>query len=124
MGYLNNPLGVSSNHWLIEVRLPVEARAQALTGTLGEMTDVKSLPAMNVAVASEPLGQVDPEPVIHHLYSWINKRGYIVAGRLWQSVVCNGTGEYPQMSTRFMIPVYSHISATGSNSADRRNLPI
>jgi hypothetical protein len=54
----------------------------SLAGTLSEMTDVKSLPAMNVTVASKPLGQADPEPVIRHLYSWINKQGYIVAGRL------------------------------------------
>lgn len=88
------------------------------------MTDVKSLPAMKVAVATKMPGQADPEPVIQCLYSWINKRGYVIVGRLWQSIVCNKTGDYAQMSTEFIIPIYSQIKGTGSDSVVRYALPI
>ena len=124
MGYLNNPSDISSDHWLIEIRLPVDAKALAFAGKLGGMTDVKSVPAMKVAVAAKPLGQADPEAVIRHLSAWINRRRYIIAGRLWQSVVCNGTGDDCRMSTEFVIPVYSQRAAAGSHSKALRNLPI
>jgi hypothetical protein len=44
--YLNNPQSISSEHWLTEIRIPVDKEALKLTGTLGEMTDVKTLPAV------------------------------------------------------------------------------
>lgn len=61
--YLNNPGLVSSEHWLTEVRIPVSKNALKLAGTLGEMTDIKALPAMEVAVAVKPEGQTDPGPI-------------------------------------------------------------
>ena len=103
--YLNNAASVSSEHWLIEIRIPVDASALEFTGTLGDMTDVKNIPAMKVAVAVKPKGQTNPEPVIHSLYSWINQRGYVAVDRMWQSIISNETGDYTKMKTEFMIPI-------------------
>ena len=105
-GYLNNPLLVSGDHWLIEIRIPVAMDALEFAGTLGEMTDVKLMPAMKVVSAVKPEGQLDPGPVIRGLYTLINQRGYRVAGRMWQTVHCNdGSEDYSQTRTEFMIPV-------------------
>lgn len=104
-GYLNNAKYVSSEHWLIEIRIPVDASALELAGKLGNMTDVKNIPAMKVAVAIKPKGQTNPEPVIHSLYSWINQQGYVAVDRMWQSIISNETGDYTKMKTEFMIPI-------------------
>ena len=105
-GYLNNPLLVTDDHWLIEIRMPVPIEALELAGTLGEMTDVKLMPAMKVVTAVKPEGQLNPEPVIRCLYTLINQRGYRIAGGMWQSVLCNEDSEdYSKMRTEFMIPV-------------------
>ncbi len=105
-GYLNNPLLVSDDHWLIEIRIPVSMDSLKLAGTLGEMTDVKLMPAMKVVAAVKPEGQINPEPVIRGLYALINQRGYRIAGGMWQSVLCNKDSEdYSKMRTEFMIPV-------------------
>lgn len=104
-GYLNNPASVSSEHWLIEVRIPVNAEALSYAGTLGPMTDVKTLPAEKVAVAVKPRGYTNPVPVIQNLYSWINSKGYIVTGRMWQTVINSCGGDYSAMETEFMIPI-------------------
>lgn len=105
-GYLNNPLLVSDEHWLIEIRIPVSMDSLELAGTLGEMTDVKLMPAMKVVAAVKPEGQLNPEPIIRGLYALINQRGYRIAGGMWQSVLCNKDSEdYSKMRTEFMIPV-------------------
>jgi hypothetical protein len=105
-GYLNNPLLVSDDHWLIEIRVPVSYDALELAGTLGEMTDVKLMPAMKVVTAIKPEGQLNPEPVIRGLYALINQRGYRVAGRMWQMVPYNNcSADYSQTRTEFVIPI-------------------
>jgi len=105
-GYLNNPLLVSDDHWLIEIRIPVPMDALELAGTLGEMTDVKLVPAMKVVTAVKPEGQLDPGPVIRGLYALINQRGYRIAGGMWQTVLYNdGSEDYSRTRTEFMIPV-------------------
>jgi effector-binding domain-containing protein len=111
IGYLNNPLTVSPEHWLIEVRLPVDA------GRLGCMTDVKKLPAMKFAVAVKPQGQTNPEPAISSLFSWINQEDYVIAGRIWQSVLSNETGDYIKMKTEFMVPIKHRTTVTDSDFA-------
>jgi effector-binding domain-containing protein len=112
-GYLNNPHTQSPDHWLIEVRIPVSAVAMKLSGTLGSMTDVKILPAMKVAAAVKPKGQDNPETTISSLYSWIAKRGYRVAGDLWQSVPGDKQDNYTHMETEFMIPIESPAAIQG-----------
>lgn len=105
-GYLNNPLLVSGDHWLIEVRIPVAMDALKFAGTLGEMTDVKLIPAMKVVSAVKPEGQLDPGPVIRGLYSLINQRGYRVAGGMWQTILYDNSSEdYSLTKTEFIIPV-------------------
>ncbi len=104
-GYLNDPTSESMEHWLIEVRIPVDDSALSLAGTLGDMVDVKSVPAMQVVVATKPQGQSQPGYVIESLYSWINRNGYLAVDRIWQSVIENKTGDYKKMKTEFIIPI-------------------
>jgi effector-binding domain-containing protein len=108
-GYLNNPLSVSSGHWLIEIRLPVDVESLKYTGRLGPMTDIKKIPAMKFAVAVKPQGLTNPGAVISGLFSWIYREGYVVAGRMWQSVPVNVNemGNYIGMKTEFMVPIKS-----------------
>jgi len=104
--YLNNPEYVSSAHWLTEIRIPVGKDALKLAGTLGEMTDVKTLSALEVAVAVKPEGQADPGPVYASLYGWILKQGYMGVDTPCEKVLTNAmTGNYAQMKTEIMIPV-------------------
>jgi len=104
--YLNNPRRVSSEHWLTEIRIPVGKDALKLAGTLGEMTDVKQLPAMQVAVAVKPEGQADPAPVYDSLYSWIYKQGYMVVDSACEVFLSGAmTGNYAQMKSEIMVPI-------------------
>jgi DNA gyrase inhibitor GyrI len=73
--YLNNPQNVSSQHRLTEIRIPVDASALKLSGTLGEITDVKELPAMKVAVAIKPKDQADSASIYDSLYPLDYKAG-------------------------------------------------
>lgn len=104
--YLNNPKYVSSEHWLTEIRIPVDKEALKIAGTLGEMTDVKALPALEVAVAVKSQGQDDPGPIYENLYAWILKQGYAAVGGPRETFLTDGmTGNYAQMKTKIMIPV-------------------
>jgi len=104
--YLNSPKLVSSQHWLTEIRIPVGKEALKLAGTLGEMTDVKALPAMEVAVAIKPKGQGDPSSIYENLYAWIYKQGYVVTEGPRESFLTNAmAGNYAQMKSEIMVPV-------------------
>ena len=104
--YLNNPNQVSSEHWLTEIRIPVGKDALKIAGTLGEMTDVKTLPAMEMAVAVKPQGLADPSPIYKALYIWVAKQGYMVAGSCREVFLTNAmSGNYAQMKTEIMLPV-------------------
>lgn len=112
-GYLNDPQIQSSEHWLIEIRIPVGPDAMKFAGTLGPMTDVKILPAMKVAAVVKPAGQENPEITICSLHSWIKKHGYRIAGGLWQSASCDKPDNYAHMRTEFIIPVESPTAIQG-----------
>lgn len=104
--YLNNPEYVSKEHWLTEIRIPVGKEALKLTGTLGEMTDIKALPAMELAVAVKPEGQADPGPIYESLHAWILKQGYMVTDGPMEIFLTNVmTGDYVQMKTEIMVPI-------------------
>jgi effector-binding domain-containing protein len=104
--YLNNPNLVTSQHWLTEIRVPVGKEALKLAGTLGEMTDVKALPAMEVAVAAKPRGQADPSSIYKELDAWILKQGYYVTDTPMEIFLSNSeTGNYAQMKTEIMFPI-------------------
>lgn len=104
--YLNNPTRVSSEHWLTEIRIPVNKEALKLAGTLGEMTDVKTLPATEVVVAVKPEGMADPGPLYEKLFMWIHSRGYMGIDNHSEIFLSNATnGNYAQMKSRIIIPV-------------------
>ena len=104
--YLNNPRHASSGHWLTEIRIPVSKEALKLAGTLGEMTDVKALPAMDVAVAVKPEGQADPGHIYDSLAAWVFKQGYTGTDSCWETFPANAmTGDYARMKTEIMMPI-------------------
>jgi len=104
--YLNNPRYVSSQHWLTEIRVPVSKEALKLAGTLGEMTDVKEVPAVKLAVAKKPQGQEDPSAIYEQLYTWIYKGGYVHIEDPQEKFLSNASaGNYAKMRTEIMIPV-------------------
>jgi DNA gyrase inhibitor GyrI len=103
--YLNNPDHVSSEHWLTEIRIPVGEKAMKLAGTLGEMTDVKTIPAIQVAVTIKPKGMSDPSPIYGNLSLWMHKEGYIATDGPMEIFLTNGAGgSYAQMKSEIMIP--------------------
>ncbi len=104
--YLNNSGLVSSTHWLTEIRIPVSREALKLSGTLGDMTDIKALPAMEVAVAVKPEGQTNPCSIYRHLRSWIGLQGYSVADSPREAFLTNWTtDDYSRMKTEITIPI-------------------
>lgn len=104
--YLNNPQKTSAEHYLIEVRIPVGAEALKYAGSLGDMTDVKEVPAMEVAVAVKPEGMTDPSSVYHELEHWIFKNSYVADDGPCEKVLTNAqTGKYEQMKSEIMVPV-------------------
>jgi effector-binding domain-containing protein len=104
--YLNNPDRVSKEHWLTEIRIPVGESALEHAGTLGEMTDIKTLPAMTMAVASKPAGQANSQSIYARLDAWILKHGYVVDDSPCEKFLTNArTGDYAQMTSEIMVPV-------------------
>ncbi len=104
--YLNNPQYVSSEHLLTEIRIPVGEEALKLAGTFGEMTDVKNVPAMDVAVAVKPEGVEDPNTIYENLGLWMHKEGYAAAENPIEIFLTNSlTGSYAQTKSEIMIPV-------------------
>lgn len=104
--YLNNPTLVSSEHWLTEIRIPVGQDALKLAGTLGEMTDVKKMPAMTVAVAVKPEGMANPTPIYEKLHKWLLQKNYLAIEAPSELMLTNVfSGDYAQMKSEIMMPV-------------------
>jgi DNA gyrase inhibitor GyrI len=104
--YLNNPQKTSSEHYLTEVRIPVDAEALKQAGSLGDMTDVKEVPAVEVAVAVKPEGMADPSAIYRNLEQWILENGYIAEEGPFEKFLTNAqTGNYEQMESEIMIPI-------------------
>lgn len=104
--YLNNPGQVSSEHWLTEIRIPVSKESLEKAGTLGKMTDIKQMPAMEMAVAIKPEGQTDPSGIYNNLYAWILKQGYVPLSAHREIFLTNAmSGDYGRMKTKIMISV-------------------
>lgn len=104
--YLNNPRYVSTQHWLTEIRVPVGKESLKLAGSLGEMTDVKEVPAVEVVVAVKPEGQADPGPIYERLFTWIYKAGYVhIENPMEKFLSGASTGDYAQMKSEIMVPV-------------------
>ncbi|MBN2589904.1 MAG: GyrI-like domain-containing protein [Sedimentisphaerales bacterium] len=103
--FLNSPVTETCSHQIIEIQIPVEDIAINQSGTLGNMTDIKQIPAMKVAVAVKPEGFNDPTSVLTELFTWINKKGYVVRGRMRQSIQNENKGYYKNLRTEFLIPI-------------------
>ena len=109
--YLNNPQRVSSEHWLTEIRIPVGEEALKLAGSLGEMTDIKSLPATDVAVGVKPEGQADPGPIYSALHKWIIQEGYTAIDSAGEVFLTNAmSGDYTRMKTEIIVPVQKVVT--------------
>lgn len=106
MAYLNNPKRVSREHWLTEIRIPVAKNALEKAGTLGKYTDVKTLPAMDVAVAIKPVGMAEPAPIYTAIGSWIPQNGYMACDGPIETCFAQGPiADYSQAKSEIMIPV-------------------
>jgi len=104
--YLNNPRLVSSEHWLTEIRIPVGKQALKAAGKLGEMTDVKKLPAMQVVVAVKPEGQADPANIYKALSIWMHQHNYTAVDSFWEIFLTNTmSGSYAQMKSQILVPI-------------------
>ena len=70
------------------------------------MTDVKSLLAVEVAVAEKGKGQADPSGIYEGLYKWIVRKGYMPSGSPMEKFLTGAmTGDYAQMKSEIMVPV-------------------
>lgn len=104
--HLNNPQQVKATHWLTEIRIPVAKSALSLAGTLGPMTDVKTIPAIRVAVTVKPAGVDSPEQALRKLYRWIVLNGHVPVDAPRQRIVGdNQVHDYQQMTVEVMVPV-------------------
>ena len=102
---LNSPIIETRNHQLIEIQIPVEDIAIEQSGMLGTMTDIKRVPAMRVAVAIKPEGYDDPTSILMDMFTWIDKEGYVVKGRMRQTILNGCKGHYKNLRTEFLIPI-------------------
>ena len=119
--YLNNPKRVSSEHLLTEIRIPVGKDALKFSGSLGDMTDIKNLPAGDVVVAVKPEGQSNPGPIYDSLYKWILQNGYIAVDSPREVFLTNVmSGDYKQMKTEIAIPIERFLP---TEPAAEENLP-
>ena len=110
--YLNNPQYVSGEHCLVEIRIPVGKEALKKAGTLGEMTDVKEVKAMEVAVIKKPAGQMNYDSLYSSLYKWIARNAYRTTENACEIFAGTGGGtDYSRMSSEVMIPVQKLSSA-------------
>jgi len=102
--YLNNPELVAKEHYLTEIRFPVAEDALKLAGTLGEFTDVKRLPGMQVAVVSKPKGVTDVGALRRALASWMREQGYEAADNCSETFL-NQAMDYAEMETEIVYPL-------------------
>jgi effector-binding domain-containing protein len=104
--YLNNPQYVSGEHCLTEIRMPVDKEALKKAGTFGEMTDVKELKAMEVAVIKKPAGQMNYDSLNSSIYKWAKQNGYRTTENACEIFAGSGGGtDYSQMKSEIMVPV-------------------
>ena len=104
--YLNNPQYVSAQHCLVEIRIPIAKEALKKAGTLGEMTDVKELKAMEVAVIKKSAGQMNYSSLYNNIYKWIAQNGYRSTENACEIFAgTSGITDYSKMSSEIMVPV-------------------
>jgi effector-binding domain-containing protein len=113
--YLNNSQYISKEHYLIEIRIPVDKDALKSAGTLGEMTDVKVLPAIEVVVAKKPKGIADSDSIYNNMSKWIYENKYTGVDTPVEIFLSGAeSGDYSQMEAEIMMPV-KKISSEKNN---------
>lgn len=104
--YLNNPQYVSGEHCITEIRIPVGKEALKKAGTFGEMTDVKELKAMEVAVIKKAAGQMNYDSLYDSLHKWASQNGYRTTENECEIFPgTSGITDYSQVNSEIMIPV-------------------
>ena len=106
--YLNNPEYTPMEHCLTEIRIPVANAQEALkhTGTLGEMTDIKELPAMEVAVMIKLGMNIDYAAFYKNLYEGIGKMDYRATDNACETFSINSMQtDYSQMKSEIIVPI-------------------
>jgi effector-binding domain-containing protein len=112
MVYLNNPQNTSREHYLVEIRIPVDANALQQAGSLGPMTDIKTLKATEYAVMKRQPGDMDYGAFYQTLYGRITKEGYHRTDNAIEVFTEVGMGgNYSQMKTETMVPVVKTVPA-------------
>lgn len=102
---LSSSILEKSDHNLVEIQIPVDDAAIQQAGKLGTMTDVKIIPAMKAAVAIKPDGYYNSNEIITSLFAWISKKGYVVTGRMRQTLLNCGKEGYDMFRTEFLVPI-------------------
>jgi effector-binding domain-containing protein len=106
--YLNNPEYVPMEHCLTEIRIPVANAKEALkhAGTLGEMTDIKVMPAMEVAVITKPGMNIEYADFYKSLYDGIARMGYRTSDNACETFLTNTMStDYSQTKSEVTIPI-------------------
>jgi DNA gyrase inhibitor GyrI len=102
---LNNPETTPSEHLLMEIQIPVDDAAKKLAGTLGPMTDVKTVSPMTAAVGVKGKGVSDPADVLRRVYTWLAQNGYMPTSGPMQKVISDTEShDYSQMVVEIMVP--------------------
>ncbi|MBN2211225.1 MAG: GyrI-like domain-containing protein [Sedimentisphaerales bacterium] len=103
--FLNNPKTTTPEHYLTEIRIPVNAEHLKLAGTLGEMTDIKKVAAGEAVVAVKPEGVANPEPIYKELMTWLFRNGCVATDAPREIYLTNAmSGDYASMKTEILIP--------------------
>jgi effector-binding domain-containing protein len=104
--YLNNAGITQPDHYLTEVRIPVGKEALAKAGTLGDFTDVTTIPALEYAVIKKEPGMGDPMGLRKALYAWVRENGYQTLDNCCERFLDpTPTTDYTQMNNEIMVPV-------------------
>jgi len=104
--YLVTPEHTLAKHCLTEIRIPVAKEALKHTGTLGEMTDIKQLRTMEVAVIVKPNMKADYGVFFERLYGGITKKGYRAYGCVSETFLGKAMPvDFMQMKSEMMVPI-------------------
>jgi hypothetical protein len=103
--YLNNAGYTSPEHYLTEIRIPVDKDALKLAGTLGPMTDVKNLRAVEMAVLDKAAGDMDYPGIYARLYTWIGKNGHYPVDSAEESFFGAASQDVEKMKSEVSVPV-------------------
>ncbi len=104
--HLNNPKITPPEHWLTEIRIPVDDTAKKLTGTLGPMTDVKITSEMTAVTGIKHKGTVDSSEIFKQVYLWALQNGYSPVDASMQRIISDTEDhDYSQMEVEILVPV-------------------